>query len=338
MRFKLLEPIELRAVRCENRFVLAPMASASASPDGLPTEKTLETYAPLAVSGAGLAIVEHHAVHGGGRARIAQLMADRDDLVEALRPMAELFRQARLPVFAQISHAGSLVRDPDLLAEPGFVPSAPSAVPNPEVSGPPPRALPEGEVRELPASFAAAARRLIAAGYDGVEIHACHGYLISQFLSPLTNRRGDLYGGNLNNRARLLFECCEAVRAELDNDVPMAVRLGLADTLPGQEPNGLTLDESRWIARELAAQEVDLLDLSGNLCGYDGFGEAWFAPYVGAVREAVGKKVPVVCTGGIRRVEKAEELLRHEICDLVGIGRPLMKDPETLQIWKEELS
>lgn len=337
MRFKLLEPIELRALRCESRLVLAPMASASASSDGLPTDKTFQSYAPLAACGAGLAVVEHHAVHRGGRARVAQLMADHDDLVEGLKPLPELFRQARLPVLAQISHAGSLIRDPELLAEPGFLPSAPSEVPHPEVSGRPPRGLSEGEVRELPALFASAARRLVAAGYDGVEIHACHGYLLSQFLSPLTNRRGDSYGGSLINRARLLLECCEAVRAELDNDVPMAVRLGLADTLPGEERSGLTLDESVWIAQELAVRGVDLLDLSGNLCGYDGPGEAWFAPYAAVVREAVKKKVPVVCTGGIRRVEQAEELLRHDVCDLVGLGRPLIRNPETFQNWKEEL-
>lgn len=337
MRFKLLEPIELRAVRCENRVVLAPMASASASPQGLPTDKTLESYAPLAVSGVGLAIVEHHAVHRGGRARVAQLMADHDDLVEGLKPMADLFRPARLPVFAQISHAGALIRDEGLLAEPGFIPSAPSEISHPDIPGQIPRALTEGEVRDLPVLFATAARRLVAAGNDGVEIHACHGYLLSQFLSPLTNRRKDVYGGTTANRARLLFECYEAVRAELDNDVPVAVRLGLADYLPGQEREGLTLEESVWIAKELAAMEVDLLDLSGNLCGYDGPGEAWFAPFVRVVRDALGKKVPVVCTGGIRDVVRAEELLRHDVCDFVGLGRPLLKDPETFNKWKEEL-
>lgn len=337
MRFKLLEPIELRAVRCENRVVLAPMASASASAQGLPSDITLETYAPLAASGVGLAIVEHHAVHRGGRARVAQLMADSDDLVEELKSLPALFRQARLPVFAQISHAGALIRDDKLLAEPGFVPAAPSELPHPDVPGQIPRALPEGEVRDLPAFFASGARRLIAAGYDGVEIHACHGYLLSQFLSPLTNVRKDVYGGSTANRARLLFECYEAVRAELDNDIPVAVRLGLADYLPGQERSGLTLEESVWIARELASMEVDLLDLSGNLCGYDGPGEAWFAPFVRVVRDAVGKKVPVVCTGGIRSSVRAEELLRHEICDLVGVGRPLLKDPDTVNKWKEEL-
>lgn len=337
MRFKLLEPIELRAVRCENRFMLAPMATASASTEGLPTDKTLEVYAPLAASGVGLAIVEHHAVHRGGRARIAQLMADSDDCVEGLKSLPNLFRQAGVPVFAQISHAGSLIREKELLAEPGFIPSAPSEWPHPAVPQQIPRVLPEGEVRDLPALFAAGARRLVAAGYDGVEIHACHGYLLGQFLSPLTNRRKDLYGGTTANRARLLFECFEAVRAELNHDVPVAVRLALSDTLPGEERNGLALEESVWIARELAALGVDLLDLSGNLCGYDGPGEAWFAPFVRVVRDAVGRKVPVVCTGGIRDVVRAEELLRHDVCDLVGIGRPLMKDPRIVIGWTQEL-
>lgn len=320
----LQQPLELRSVRLDNRIVAAPTATGTAAPDGTATEAGLAYYGRLAGSGVGLAIIEHHAISREGRARLSQYLLDRDEVVEAHRPVTACFKAAGLPVFVQINHAGSAVRDEELRRSEGVRLLAPSPVSHPSLPGVLPQALTQGEIDALPEAYAAAARRAVEAGYDGVEIHACHGYLLSQFLSPLTNIRTDRYGGDILRRARILFEVFEAVRSVVDSDLPVAVRLGAADTLPGEEPRGLTIEESRRVARELASLGVDLLDISGNLCGYDGPGEAWFAPYCRLIRDVAGS-VPVVCTGGIRSADAAEMLLRQGICDLVGIGRPLLE-------------
>ena len=331
----LWQSLELRSLRLTNRIVAAPTATGTADREGIATEKGLAHYGGLARSGVGLAVVEHHAVSPEGRVRVSQYRLDRDDVVEAHRALTAPFREAGLPAMVQINHAGAAVRDEELRLAEGFRTLAPSPVFHPALPGVLPRALTKGEIGALPGLYAEAARRAVLCGYDGVEIHACHGYLLSQFLSPLTNVRTDGYGGAILSRARILFEVFEAVRSVVDSDLPVAIRLGVADTLPGEEPRGLTIDETVRVARELAALGVDLLDLSGNLNGYDGRGEAWFAPYSRLVKEAV--PVPVVCTGGIRSALTAERLLREGVCDLVGVGRPLMADSQALGSWRERL-
>ncbi len=184
--------------------------------------------------------------------------------------------------------------------------------------------------------FAAAARRAVSAGYRGVQVHACHGYLLSQFLSPLTNARRDGYGGRIKDRARLLFEIVEAVRPALGNEGILSVRLGLSDSLPKDPPEGLSLEEGLWVARELGRLGIDHLDVSGNLCGYDAPGEGYFRDWSRAAKEAVGQ-VPVTCTGGIRKLETARDLVQSGACDIVGIGRGLQKDPDLVRKWKEIL-
>ncbi|HCD71714.1 MAG TPA: NADH:flavin oxidoreductase, partial [Thermovirga lienii] len=180
---------------------------------------------------------------------------------------------------------------------------------------------------------AEAAARAVRAGYGGVEIHACHGYLIGQFLSPLTNQRKDRYGGDIKNRARFLFEVYEAVRGLLSDEHVVAVRLGVADSMPNEEPRGLTIEDSKWVAKELAAMEVDFIDISGNHCGYDGEGEGYFADYALAIKDVVGD-TPVVCTGGITKLSTARTLLEKGSCDLVGLGRALRRNYKIVREWE----
>ena len=332
----LWQPLELRSLRLANRLVAAPTATGTANGEGVATARGLAHYGQLARSAVGLAIMEHHAVSPEGRVRLTQYRLDRDDGVEAHRALTAPFKEAGLPVMVQLNHAGSAVLDEALRLAEDFRALAPSAIAHPALSGPPPQALTKGEIGALPGLFAEAATRAIRSGYDGVEIHACHGFLLGQFLSPLTNARSDGYGGTILRRARILFEIFEAVRSVVASDLPVAVRLGVADTFPGEEPRGLALDESVHVARELAAMDVDLLDISGNLNGYQGQGEAWFAPYCRRIKEAA-PSVPVVCTGGITKPKTAERLLQEGLCDLVGVGRPLMADGRALDGWREEL-
>ena len=340
----LSEPLFVKNMELKNRLVAAPIVSNSGGNDGSPSERTLEVYGKYAASGAGLVVAEQHAVHPWGRNRLNQPRLYGDAEAAALRPITELFRRAGVPVVAQLNFSGAGASGKDLLREGDFRLVSPSGLRNPrDLIDADSEALEPARIPEIVEAFASAARRAVQiAGYTGgVQIYACHGYLIGQFLSPLTNRREDAYGGEIGNRARLLFEVLEAVRAAVP-EAAVSVRLGAADRMPGQPEDGLTLRESAWVAGELAALGADWIGVSGNHCIY-GIGEddndtAYFAPWAAAIREAVGRvavekgrKIPVDCTGGIRSRATAERLLRDGTCDLVGIGRPLLQDGEFLR-------
>ena len=330
----LFEPLEIRGQRLRNRIVAPPMASLSCTNTGLPTMETLEYYKPVSESGVGLAVLEHHAVHPEGRTRLRQLLLDRDEVLPYQQDLAGLFSGAGLPALVQVNHAGSYVEDEDLLQNEWF-PKASSPIRHPRSTALiMPAKLTLEEIALVPVTFLEAAGRAARAGYAGVEIHAAHGYLLGQFLSPMTNRRTDNYGGSIKNRARLLFEVYEAVREAVGDELVVAVRLGMADTFPGADPVGQTIDDARWVASEFSSVGLDLLDLSGNMCGYDGHGEAWFAPYCRTVKDAAGD-IPTICTGGIRSAETALRLLDRGECDLVGVGRALKSDPNLVRKWKD---
>jgi len=336
--WRCFEPVELRGVRLRNRFVAAPMASGTGDEEsGAPGDRSREFYAPLAASGVGLVVLEHAAVRADGKVRRGQFMMDQDDLVEPYRAFLKPFKEAGVPVVAQLNHAGSAIKDPRLLT-PGFeaVSASPVRHPRDEV-GLTPRYLKEKEIFQIEEHFAAAARRALAAGFAGVELHACHGFLLGQFLSPVTNRRSDSYGGGIDGRSLLLRDLVDILRGVV-KDAILAVRLGVSDALPGEKSPGLDVEEAVWVARQIALQGVDVVDVSGNLCGYDGPGEAWWAPFARRIREVCGGRPQVICSGGIRSAKVAEELLEGRVCDLVGLGRPLRQNPGLVRGWEGELS
>jgi 2,4-dienoyl-CoA reductase-like NADH-dependent reductase (Old Yellow Enzyme family) len=175
------------------------------------------------------------------------------------------------------------------------------------------------------------------AGYDGVQIHCAHGYLLGQFLSPLTNLRTDEYGGSDKKRARILYEITDAIRQTLPN-VVLSVRLGMADAFPDEPRKGLSLDETVPATKELANLGLDLLCLSGNHCGYgiNRTDDAYFAPYAARFKEALGTRLPVVCTGGIQNAKTAESLLQKGVCDFTGVGRLMLRNPNFMGEWRKE--
>ena len=338
----IFEPIEIKGHRLANRITLAPLASSSSESDGGPSEKSLEIYRRFASSCAAMAVVEHHAVQLNGLIRPTQFRSDSDEVAAKHAPVAKILKDAGMTALVQINHGGANIADPSVLDIEDYKNLSPSGVPvgqcwNNEKRKP--NILTKSEIGRIVESFVEAAVRMVkTAGYDGIQIHACHGYLLGQFLSPLTNRRDDSYGGSDSKRARLLFEIVDAVRSTLPDTI-LAVRLGAADYLPGEPMRGLSLDETVPAAKELASLGTDIIGISGNLCGFgiNRTDEGYFAPYALRIKEAVGDSCLVECTGGIKTASAAVRLLENGCCDLIGVGRLVMKDAGFGEKWRSEL-
>lgn len=314
----LLEPLTIRMLTLRNRLVLPPMATSKARPDGSVSDELLAYYDEKSRGGAlGLAITEHCFVSEQGRNRIGQPSVADDAMVEGLSALAEVFHGNGVPAVVQISHAGAASVEPEKQLV------GPSDVAAPTRSGRVPRALTPEEVADIPRQFAAAARRVKEAGFDGVELHSAHGYLLNQFLSPLTNHRGDQYGGSLENRIRLHIETIHAVRDEVGPDFMLLLRLGAQDYLEG----GTVVDDSIEAALRFEEAGVDVLDITGGLTGYSRPGSVepgFFSELSAPIKAAVS--VPVILTGGVTEADQAEGLLARGVADLIGVGRAMLRD------------
>lgn len=317
---RLFSTLSLKGLTLDNRIVVPPMASESATADGFATEATFAHYEKLA-RGIGLVIVEHTYVMRGGNRSANQLGIFDDRHVEGLAELVRRVHARGARIAIQITHAGAAARR-DVT---GMRPIGPSEVPLPgREDEETPAAMTRGDIEALVEAFAVAAERAREAGFDAVELHGAHGYLLNQFLSPLTNKRTDEYGGDLDGRLRLPLEVVRAVRGRLGPDAVLMYRLGADDGIPG----GLTIEDGKYAARRLVEAGVDILDISGGLAGSGRDREkrqGYFAPLSSAIKRVVD--VPVIVTGGITDPEVADEIVRDGKADLVGVGRALLKDP-----------
>ena len=247
-----------------------------------------------------------------------------DSDIAGLSKVTEIIHRNGTKVMAQINHAGGAASERIT----GLTPVSPSAVKSPRmpVTEPAPRELTLPEIGKVISDFAQAAQRAEKAGFDGVEIHSAHGYLLNQFFSPLTNRRRDEYSGaSLGGRIRLHLEIIRAIRSAVGNDYPVALRLGACDYMDG----GTTIDDSIFAAKEFEDAGVDLLDISGGFCGYihpSVKEQGYFSEITEELKKHI--KIPVILTGGIVDAAAAETLLAEHKADLIGVGRAILKDSE----------
>lgn len=312
-------PVRIGGIELKNRIVMPPMATEKSEGGGV-SEALCRYYDEKTRNGAiGLVITEHCFVRPDGKASPRQLSIASDADVEGLSRLAAAIHANGAKAFAQISHAGAAAK-----AEvTGCLPIGPSAVPSPRAPGSTPREMDVTEIREIVSAFAQAAARAKRAGFDGVEIHSAHGYLLDQFYSPLTNHRGDEYGGSLENRLRIHREVLAAVREAVGADFPVALRLGACDYMDG----GATAEDGARAAVLLERAGVDLLDVSGGFCGYVNPNcreQGYFRELTEAMKREVS--LPVVLTGGIVDPAAAERLLEEGAADLIGVGRAILKD------------
>jgi len=257
---KLFEPARLGTMELKNRLVMPPIATNYGSEEGFVTQRTIDYYQERAKGGVGLIIVEFTCVDSPvGRATPRQLLIDDDKFIPDLARLAEAIRQHGAKAALQIHHVGRQARS----IVTGHQPVAPSPIPAP--GGELPKELTIPEIEAIVDRFAQGAERAKRAGFDGVEIHAAHGYLISQFLSPLSNQRRDDYGGDTENRARLLLEIIEAARGRVGKDYPLWCRLS---ALEFGVDGGITLEETQLVARLAERSGADAIHVSAHALGF----------------------------------------------------------------------
>ncbi len=317
----LLSCMKVRGKEFRNRVVMPPMANNRATDRGEVTEFLIDHYRRRAEARVGTIIVEHSYVRRDGRVNDRQLGAHGPELAAGLRDLAGAITGAGSRAVIQLTHAGAS----GLGDEAGNVWGAGSLpLPGRELDAP--RPLTEDQLRDVKTRFSDASEMCIRAGFDGVQIHGAHGYLLNQFLSPLTNDRTDGYGADLDGRARFPLEVVRSVREKIGQEALLYYRLGADDLLEG----GLTLDESGAFAVSLVEAGVDVIDVSGGLGGSRPDGqvrEGYFLPLASGIKQRVGEGVPVVVTGGIINASTAERIVSREGIDFVGIGRALLMDP-----------
>ncbi len=337
---RLLAPLALRGVALKNRIVISPMQQYAAGRDGLPTDHHLAHYGRLAMGGAGLVFTEALCVSPRGRLTYSDLGIWDDACVAPLARIADAVRGQGAAPGAQILHAGrkaSVQRPWDGFeplsgtdaAERGEAPwetVGPSALPaNP--GWPAPREMTPSDIDAALAAHAAAARRCREAGFDVLDVHAAHGYLIHTFLSPIGNRRRDGYGGSLDGRMRFALEAAEAVRSEWPDDKPLFYRISCID----DEEGGWTLDDSVELARELGKRGVDVMDCSSRGLGPRGTPvvapreQGFQVPFAERLKRDTG--LAAMAVGLIMEPAYAESVVAEGRADLVAIGREALNDP-----------
>ncbi|MHB8840238.1 MAG: oxidoreductase [Candidatus Aquicultor sp.] len=321
----LFEPLVVDGIELKNRIVLPPMQMNKATPEGDVTDALIEHYVARAHGGVGLIIIEHTFVMPNGRLSTRQLGLYRDEQIPGFRRLADAIHAEGVPCVVQLNHAGARTTIEII----GEQPVAPSAVPLP-TGGEVPRELSDDEIVDITTAFADAADRVKKAGFDGVEIHGAHGFLLNEFASPLTNKRNDQYGNDLTGRMRFPLEIIQAVHDTIGPKHLLLYRLGADDMLPG----GITIDDGTEMAKLVVNAGVKIVDVSGGLCGSSppGMTPGFFIPQAAKVRQSVD--VPVIGVGMITTGELADDVIRDGDVDLVAVGKAILKNPN----WPREVA
>lgn len=339
MTADLFDPLSLRETELPNRVMVSPMCQYSCEGrNGLATEWHRVHLGSRAVGGAGVVMTEATAVSPEGRITPEDLGIWSDEHTEALAPIAKFIAEQGSVPAIQLAHAGRKASksrpwegsDPLQPEDGGWEVLAPNENPWPyENESPPQKAMDQADIEGVVEDYRAAAERALEAGFEIAEVHAAHGYLLHEFLSPVTNDRDDEYGGSFENRTRLTRQVTEAVRDVWPDDKPLFVRISGTDWLPERE--SWTIEQSVDLADELYELGADLLDVSSGMLHPDQQlpeeGSASQLPLAAQVREGRDTDIAVGAVGGITDAEQADELIREGDADLTIIGREHLRDP-----------
>ena len=329
----MFEKSEINSMRLCNRFVRSATWEGMAAEDGACTAKLTDLMTRLAQGGVGLIMTSHAFVRQDGQAGPWQLGIHKDELIDGLREMVRAVHGHGGRVVFQLAHAG-------FFAYAKLIGQAPLALSQVEGYGKSPRReMAVEDIQDITESFCLAARRAREAEADGVQIHAAHGYLLSQSLSPVFNRRDDAYGGSVKNRARFLLQVLRGVRAAVGPDFPVLIKMNCGDFLEG----GLTFEDSLETGSMLAEGGIDAIELSGGTFVSGKLSpsrrgiktedkEAYFRDPAKAFKENLD--VPIILVGGIRSFSLAERLVNEKVADYISMSRPLIREPDLINRWR----
>lgn len=330
----LFETTTIKSLTLPNRFIRSATWEGLAADDGSVTPRLIDVAVKLAQGGVGLIISGHAYVSREGQAGSWQLGAYSNELVPGLAEMVKAVHDSGGKIAMQLAHAGS--KAATRLS--GLEPIGPSIadIEGKQVG----REMNKKDIVQVAQTFAAAAQRARTAGFDAVQIHGAHGYLVSQFLSPFFNKRKDEYGGSIENRARFAVDVLKAIRKKVGQDFPIFIKLNSEDFLP----NGLTVDDMIKACEMLELAGIEGIEMSGGtfLSGKNspsrqgkpgpGKPEAYYEPAARRYKKTV--KAPLMLVGGLRTIETAEKLVTDGVIDYIAMCRPFIREPGLVNRWK----
>jgi 2,4-dienoyl-CoA reductase-like NADH-dependent reductase (Old Yellow Enzyme family) len=333
---KLFEQSELAGLTLRSRSVRSATWEGLADSEGFVRPELIKMMAELARGHVGLIVAGYLYVSPDGRGLPWQSGIWQDAHIPGLKEMVDAVHEEGGLLAAQIAHAGARTRKETIG---GRIPLGPSAVEG-FAFGATPREMSLEDIQRVIGDFADAAERVREAGFDAVQLHAAHGYLISQFLSPLTNRRKDAYGGSAENRRRFLLETASAVRKAVGRDFPVLLKVNSEDWPPG----GIDPEEAAEALQALNNVGLGGVEVSGGLAGSEDARpsrkdisvpskEAYFRPAAQLFKDRL--HIPVILVGGVRSFEVAEDLLESPDADFISLSRPLICEPNLILRWKE---
>lgn len=316
MTSQVFSPFTLRGMTVKNRIVMSPMLMCRGQDDGKINEYIYAHYAARALGGAGMLGTEVIAVEARGRISANDLGLWEDSQIEELKRITDFSHLCGAKMFIQLAHAGRKSHITETAV-------APSAVAYDNTLGTP-DALSIEDIQDVIEAYRAATRRALAAGFDAIEVHAANGYLLHNFVAPVSNTRTDDYGGSFENRIRLPLEVVRAVRAEMPEDMPLLYRIVAQD----YGTQGVEIEEAIALSQALKDEGVDMIDVQTDniLPGYEGkVYPGYQSIYGNQIKEATG--LPVGATGSIASIDLAEFLIASGTADLLMMGRALLRDP-----------
>ncbi|MFZ1955710.1 MAG: NADH:flavin oxidoreductase [Desulfobacterales bacterium] len=330
----LFEQTTINSMRLKNRFVRSATWEGMATDEGSCTAQLIDLMAQLADGGVGLIISGHAYVSREGQAGAKQMGIYEDRLLPGLTQMASAVRARNGKIIVQLAHAGCLAAT-GLSGLPAIGPSTPEGEKAPVC-----REMTTSEIADVIAAFAAGALRAQKAGFDGVQIHAAHGYLLSQFLSPYFNKRRDAYGGSIENRARIVLEVLGGIRQATGKSFPVLIKMNSEDFVEG----GFSRRDMLDVCKMLESAGIDAIELSGGTSFSGKFIPVRTGKFDTPDRQVfyrqaakdykINIKTPLILVGGIRSLEVAEQLVEKSQTDYVAISRPLIREPKLIQRWQ----
>ncbi len=330
---RLFDTTTINGMVLKNRFIRSATWEGLARDDGSCTPELIQRMTQLAAGGVGLIISGHAYVEPRGKAGRRQLGLYDDHLIPGLTRMTEAVHQKGGRIVAQLNHAG-MFADPEMTGQKPIGPSDGTGLTRHQTDE-----MTDRDIQGIVRAFALSAKRAQNAGFDGIQIHAAHGYLLSQFLSPLFNKRQDRYGGDIEKRSNLLLEVLKEIRAQVGSDYPVLIKMNTQDFLDG----GLELEDAIRAAKILEQNSMDAIELSGGtlLSGRHSptrkgilkeTDEAYFRDDALSFRKKI--HIPLILVGGIRSFHVAEQIVNENVVDYVSMCRPFIREPGLIERWK----